>query len=62
MLPEALMMEVLQESKKVLRPGGLFIQYHYSLFLKKVYQEVFKNVEIDFVALNIPPAFVFKCS
>ncbi len=62
MLPEALMMEVLQESKKVLRPGGLFIQYHYSLFLKKIYQEVFKNVAIDFVALNIPPAFVFKCS
>jgi len=38
--------------------GGLFIQMQYSLLLKKTYERIFGNVKIDFVPVNVPPAFV----
>ena len=38
--------------------GGLFIQMQYSLMLKKTYESIFGNVRIDFIPVNVPPAFV----
>lgn len=38
--------------------GGLFIQMQYSLVLKKTYERIFGNVKIDFIPVNVPPAFV----
>jgi phospholipid N-methyltransferase len=58
MLPNELGMDILNNCKKVLRPGGKFVQVHYSLLAKKLYEEVFGNVRVHFVTLNIPPAFV----
>ena len=57
-LPDELGYEIVGECEKSLKTGGLFIQIHYSLLAKKLYQNVFGNVNISFVPLNIPPAFV----
>jgi phospholipid N-methyltransferase len=60
-LPEDVTARILNKCKFVLVKRGLFVQYHYSLFLKKLYFEIFGNIETDFVPINIPPAFVFTC-
>jgi len=44
-----------------LRPGGKYIQLHYSLNLKDLYEEIFDEVKLRFVPINIPPAFIFEC-
>ncbi len=60
-LPDEIAKTIIRESKRILKPGGLFIQFHYSLFAKKMYQEIFDEVKVDFVPLNFPPAFVLEC-
>ncbi len=57
-LPDAEGYEIVTTCKNILKAGGLFIQMHYSLLMKKMYQSVFGNVAISFVPLNLPPAFV----
>jgi phospholipid N-methyltransferase len=52
-----------KQIKKHLKPGGMFSMFQYSLTTKKELQYIFKkeNVEIEFVPLNVPPAFVYRC-
>jgi len=57
-LPDELCYQIVRLCKKVLRPKGLFVQIHYSLIMKKIYKSVFGNVDVTFVPINIPPAFV----
>ncbi|MCB9283244.1 MAG: methyltransferase domain-containing protein [Lewinellaceae bacterium] len=57
-LPQELSLNILATCRDVLRPGGLFVQVHYSLLAKKLYEETFGNVRVHFVPWNIPPAFV----
>lgn len=58
MLPEQLSLTIIRLCQEKLREGGKFIQLHYSPHTKKMYQQIFGNVEVFFVPLNIPPAFV----
>lgn len=60
-LPEALTETIVTACYKALKPGGKFIQFHYSLNARKFYQKVFKNIQIRFVPFNVPPAFVMVC-
>ncbi len=60
-LPEKILTDTLEVSKKILKPHGLFIQMHYTLQLKSVYEKYFSNIELSFVPLNIPPGYVLKC-
>ena len=57
-VPDEVALDIVSTCKKFLKPGGLYIQVHYSLLEKKLYQKVFGNVDINFVPLNLPPAFV----
>lgn len=57
-LPKELGHNIINECHSVLRKGGLFIQVHYSLLLKNLYESAFGNVDVNFVPLNVPPAFV----
>ena len=57
-LPDELGYEIVNACKSALKPQGLFVQIHYSLLMKKMYKSVFGNVDVSFVPLNIPPAFV----
>jgi phospholipid N-methyltransferase len=53
--------EIMQAVCQSLKPGGLFIAFQYSLQMKNVLKQHFHHVNICFVPLNIPPAFVYTC-
>lgn len=57
-VPDEVALEIVTECKKYMKKGGLYIQVHYSLLERKLYKKVFGNVDISFVPLNLPPAFV----
>ncbi len=57
-LPDDLGEKIVSEAAKHLKKGGLYIQLHYSLVAKKMYEKAFGNVDVNFVFLNVPPAFV----
>ena len=59
--PQELRTAILDEVQKVLKPGGLFITFQYSLQLQAELQARFPWVETDFTLLNIPPAFIYTC-
>jgi phospholipid N-methyltransferase len=61
MLPDTLSNKIVKLCHKVLKKNGLYIQFHYSTFIQKMYKRIFGNVKINFVALNMPPAFVMIC-
>jgi phospholipid N-methyltransferase len=60
-LPDELGLSIIGECERFLKIGGKFTQMHYSLLAKKLYQKVFGNVNVHFVPINIPPAFVLVC-
>ncbi len=53
--------DVLNACVKFLGKEGKYIQFQYSLNAKKLLQSKFNNVNYKFVAVNIPPAFVYEC-
>ncbi len=55
------MLNILKQVKGIIKNGGFFIQYHYTRRIKKVYENVFGNIDIRFIPLNFPPAFIMKC-
>ena len=57
-LPDELSYQIVEASRDHLSKGGLYVQLHYSLLVRKMYKKVFGNVDVNFVPLNIPPAFV----
>lgn len=61
MLPDSLARRITIECRHWLQPGGQFIQFHYSPLLIGFYRRVFGNVDVDMVALNIPPAIIISC-
>lgn len=58
MLPDDLTETILNKAFSMLKTGGVFVQIHYSLVLKKLYERIFGNVKVGFVFFNIPPAFI----
>lgn len=59
--PEELAKSIVQLSYDALKKKGRFVQIHYSLKTRKLYREIFGNVETGFEFRNIPPAFVLLC-
>ena len=57
-LPDELALKIVEECKIAMKKDGLFVQMHYSLITKKFYQKIFGNVDVNFVPINFPPAFV----
>lgn len=60
--PKELRTAILNSCQKALPANGKYIQFQYSRGLKKMYGDFFKQVEIQYTALNFPPAFVYTCS
>ena len=58
---QALRDRILDEVGSTLQPNGLFITFQYSLQMKEQLQSRFSKVDICFVPLNIPPAYVYIC-
>jgi phospholipid N-methyltransferase len=61
MLPDDLTQRIVSTAASVLSPGGIFMQFHYSPILLPMYKRMFDRVDVDFVALNIPPAIIVQC-
>ena len=57
-LPLALGESIVTKSKDCLREGGLYVQIHYSLHRKPLYERIFGNVDWEITTINIPPAFI----
>lgn len=60
-LPDELSESIVTGCFKALKKRGLYIQFHYSTLIKRMYKKIFGNIDINFVPLNIPPAFVMIC-
>jgi len=61
LIPEEKSLEIIKACKKVLKNGGRFVQLHYSLMIKKMYDNLFDRVSVGFVMRNVPPAWIFTC-
>ena len=53
--------EIIAAIHRSLKPGGIFVAFQYSLQMKKMLETYFRLVLIDFVPMNLPPAFVYYC-
>lgn len=60
-IPEKVKKKIIIKSHHSLKIGGIFVQYQYSLNAKKLLELKFGKLKLGFVALNIPPAFVYLC-
>jgi phospholipid N-methyltransferase len=60
-LPDALANNIVKKCHKALKINGLFVQFHYTPLIGKKYERIFGNIDINFVARNLPPAFVMVC-
>ena len=60
-MPTEVTLQIISACHKCLLSKSLFVQFHYSKKLKKLYKSTFKHVQTEFVLLNAPPAFVFRC-
>lgn len=59
-IPEDIGERIVTAARDNLAEGGLYMQLHYSLLAKHLYQKVFGNVSHKFVVRNVPPAFILK--
>lgn len=53
--------QIIDEVYQSLSPKGIFVMFQYSLLMKSTLKKYFRDVEISFVLLNFPPAFVYYC-
>jgi phospholipid N-methyltransferase len=61
-LPKADLDILFKKIPKYLINDGSFVQYQYSLNKYKYLKSVFDQVKLGFTPMNLPPAFVYKCS
>lgn len=50
---------ILDTCKRVLKPGGYYIQFQYSLNDISLLRRNFSSVKFGFTLLNMPPAFIY---
>jgi phospholipid N-methyltransferase len=61
-LPPGVRSEVLDATRRVLRPGGIFLVYQFSPTVGAHLQRVFANVRRSFEPLNVLPASLYFCT
>jgi phospholipid N-methyltransferase len=59
-IPEEIGERIVTAARDNLVDGGLYMQLHYSLLAKHLYEKVFGNIVHKFVVRNVPPAFILK--
>ena len=60
-LPKNKKYSIIKETRNTLKSDGKFVIYQILNNLKKHLHKYFSNISIKFVALNIPPSFVYVC-
>lgn len=58
-IPDQIRKRIIIKSYEALKEGGVYVQYQYSLNAKKLIEKKFGKLQMGFVAINIPPAFVY---
>jgi phospholipid N-methyltransferase len=61
-LPKADLETLFEKIPLYLINNGSFVQYQYSLNKYKYLKSVFNSVKLDFTPINLPPAFIYKCT
>lgn len=51
--------QILEAARAVLKPGGFYIQFQYSLNDRALLRRKFPLVQLGFEPINIPPAFIY---
>jgi len=59
--PEVLRNNIMDVVNQSLKPGGIYIGYQYTLQMKNILKRYFHEVNVHFVPMNLPPAFIFYC-
>jgi len=59
--PPALRDSIMGAINQSLKPGGIYIGYQYTLQMKNILKRYFSEVHVQFVPMNLPPAFIFYC-
>lgn len=60
-LPKSVSNKILKKTKTILKKDGLFITFQYTLLKKGFIASYFKEIELERVVLNVPPAYVLNC-
>jgi phospholipid N-methyltransferase len=61
-LPKADLDVLFKKIPQYLINDGNFVQYQYSLNKYKFLKSVFNSVKLDFTPINLPPAFIYRCT
>jgi phospholipid N-methyltransferase len=61
-MSDALRREILEESRKALKPEGSMLLFQYTRTLLPYLQSSFSSVKLNFQLLNILPALIFHCT
>ncbi|WP_240418608.1 class I SAM-dependent methyltransferase [Paenibacillus periandrae] len=59
--PQQVRNDLVEQIVNSLKPDGLFIAFQYTLQMKRQLSKHFDIEAIQFVMLNVPPAFVYVC-
>lgn len=60
-LPKEVTRAVIDGVINSLDDDGVFVTFQYSLHMRETLEKLFRHVQIRFVSMNIPPAFVYEC-
>lgn len=52
-------LELLENCHRLLKPGGTYVQFQYSLNDYRLIKSVFQNVSLSYTIWNFPPAFIY---
>jgi len=58
-IPDLIKKKILLKSYDMLKCGGVYVQYQYSLASKKLIKMCFPKLRLSFSTINIPPAFIY---
>jgi len=58
-IPEPVKTNIIKAGHAILKPGGTYVQYQYSLSAKKLLESFYGKLNLKFSLINIPPAFIY---
>jgi phospholipid N-methyltransferase len=61
-IPKADLDVLFEKIPQYLTNDGSFVQYQYSLNKYKFLKSIFRDVKLGFSPINLPPAFIYKCT
>ena len=61
-LPEPVKRNIFEQISRVLAPDGVMVAIQYSTMVQRDLRQIFASVRRRVSPLNVPPAFLFRCS